>query len=547
LGYAQFPFSFFGTPPRTSTDGIAMAFGAVGNAAGTNKFVTAHEVGHWLGLFHTWGDADCGDDQVDDTPIQRGQNFGWWCGDPLTVKQATCYENFLTSKQDSIMRFIIGENYQNYMDYGDCKVMFTRGQLDRMNFTLTNIPFRANLITEANILKTGTNDDFTCERLPIPEFWTQNNMVCVGDNVTLTNGTFNGIADSYLWEMPGASPSTSTDVNPTVTYAQSGVYSVTLKAIKNGQEFSKVRTELVYVMPQQAESKFWGYLEGFEDGNLLNLGGPWMNINLDKNSNRWEITADAAFTGVASLRMKNENSTRGEIDRLITPPFDISAIPNSGAAKVLEFKYAYARKTNQEGVFNPASGSFEEVLNDELKVFFSTNCGKTWLERTTLTGNALVTAGLVAGGFVPQSKDQWRTLELTIPATFANATNLQVMFEWKAGSAFGNDFYLDDFRIWDKNSTGIAEDIDNAIGLNIYPNPSNDFVKVNFTLPESISKADIILTDMAGRLVSGIYSGALNQGEHTYTIERSQVRNSGLYFLKINLGGREIVKKVMFN
>ena len=26
-----------------------------------------HEVGHWLGLRHTWGDSDCGDDGIKDT------------------------------------------------------------------------------------------------------------------------------------------------------------------------------------------------------------------------------------------------------------------------------------------------------------------------------------------------------------------------------------------------------------------------------------------------------------------------------------------------
>ncbi len=545
LGYAQFPFLIPGLATRASTDGITLISSVVGNAAGSNKFVTAHEVGHWLGLFHTWGDAVCGDDQVEDTPIQRGPNFGWWCGDPNEIKQATCYENFLTVSQDSIMRFLIGENYQNYMDYGDCKVMFTRGQLERMNFTLNNIPFRASLHTEANLIKTGVNDGFTCEKMPIPDFWTNTMTTCVGDNVTFTNGTFNGTADSFEWELPGATPSTSTQVNPTVTYSQPGIYNVTLKAIKDGQTFTKERTRVIYVMPSQPLSKPWGYFEGFEDGNLITSDN-WFNINPDNNSNRWEITADASFTGVASLRMKNENNTTREIDRLITPPFDMAAIPSAGASKVLEFKYSYARKTGQSFAFNPASGTVERVANDELRIFFSTNCGRNWFERSVLTGNALVTAGLVESGFVPQSKDQWRTLRLTIPGAFANSSNFQVMFEWRAGSSFGNDFYLDDFRIWDENSTGIAENVEDLIGLNVYPNPSNDFVKIDFNLNESISKADIILTDMAGRMVTTIYSGALNQGEHTYVINKSQVRNSGLYFLRINLGGREIVKKVMF-
>eukprot|EP01084_Bolivina_argentea_P128447 227058_1 len=35
--------------------------------------VTTHEIGHWLNLFHIWGDGDCEhDDLVDDTPLSEG-------------------------------------------------------------------------------------------------------------------------------------------------------------------------------------------------------------------------------------------------------------------------------------------------------------------------------------------------------------------------------------------------------------------------------------------------------------------------------------------
>ena len=69
LGYAQFPFG-----GSMSTDGVAII---ANQFASTSSSTLTHEVGHWLGLRHVWGDAVCGDDQVADTPPQRYSNgFG---------------------------------------------------------------------------------------------------------------------------------------------------------------------------------------------------------------------------------------------------------------------------------------------------------------------------------------------------------------------------------------------------------------------------------------------------------------------------------------
>ena len=74
LGYAQFP----GGPPET--DGVVIrhsAFGTTGTAAPPfdSGRTTTHEIGHYLNLFHIWGDdgTGCnGTDEVADTPNQGG-------------------------------------------------------------------------------------------------------------------------------------------------------------------------------------------------------------------------------------------------------------------------------------------------------------------------------------------------------------------------------------------------------------------------------------------------------------------------------------------
>jgi hypothetical protein len=123
LGYAQFP----GGPAHT--DGVVIdyrAFGTNGTAeAPFNLGRTAtHEVGHWLNLFHIWGDdgAGCtGTDQVDDTPNQAGPNIG--CP---SFPHVTCDNG------------PEGDIFVNFMDYVDdrCMVMFTVGQVERMHAAL---------------------------------------------------------------------------------------------------------------------------------------------------------------------------------------------------------------------------------------------------------------------------------------------------------------------------------------------------------------------------------------------------------------------------
>lgn len=134
LGYAQFP----GGP--AITDGVAIqytAFGTVGTAtAPFNKGRTAtHEVGHWLNLFHIWGDdgTGCvGSDLVNDTPNQADENYG--CP---TFPQISC-----TNGPN-------GDLFMNYMDYTNdaCMYMFTTGQKGRMTALFSTGGIRASLLT----------------------------------------------------------------------------------------------------------------------------------------------------------------------------------------------------------------------------------------------------------------------------------------------------------------------------------------------------------------------------------------------------------------
>ncbi|MDW8295428.1 MAG: GEVED domain-containing protein [Raineya sp.] len=122
LGYAQFPGG------STATDGVVISPQYFGSSSkGTGFYLSApfdkgrtatHEVGHWLNLRHIWGDANCGNDFVADTPTQQTSNSG--CP---TFPKPSCGNT--------------SDMFMNYMDYTNdaCMYMFTLGQKDRMRAT----------------------------------------------------------------------------------------------------------------------------------------------------------------------------------------------------------------------------------------------------------------------------------------------------------------------------------------------------------------------------------------------------------------------------
>jgi hypothetical protein len=141
LGYAQFPSytSLVGLDQNggaDATDGVVIdykAFGNIGTATSPYNLgrTATHEIGHWLGLIHIWGDTDCGDDYIADTPTQRTNTSGNTC----TVDYSNC-----TGPMTQNMN-------QNYLDYSAdaCMNIFTYGQKDRMRTVMSVSPKRAAL------------------------------------------------------------------------------------------------------------------------------------------------------------------------------------------------------------------------------------------------------------------------------------------------------------------------------------------------------------------------------------------------------------------
>lgn len=151
IGVAQYPeaSNFPGLNPaeNAATDGVFIDYRAFGLITSGARYVhntygrtATHEIGHWLGLFHTWGDAVCGDDYCADTPPAEGSNDTGTCN--------AIYSNCSGAQTRNLI--------EDYMDYSpdECMNIFTSDQKARMRAVLEVSPRRQTLIRSAGTLPT---------------------------------------------------------------------------------------------------------------------------------------------------------------------------------------------------------------------------------------------------------------------------------------------------------------------------------------------------------------------------------------------------------
>lgn len=484
-GYAYYPSATVGF--LAFADGIIILnsyIGSIGTSSPSRSRALTHEIGHYLNLAHLWGNTNspgvaCGNDGIPDTPETRG------------------WDNCNLTDNDVCNPGII-ENVQNYMEYSYCSRMFTEDQSIVMQQTLNeNIAFRNNLWKAENLSETGTDVLTTPLCSPVADAYPSEKYICAGDNVTFRSASWRAPVDSYLWTFDGGVPVTSTLANPTVTFNDVGWHNVTLTVTNAAGSDTKTFVHAIFVSNPLVEY-IGPTAESFESTSTSDW---WISDNQSNNETYWQrVAIPSAATGSYCYMLNNHkdidlfsynyfNKLGGNIDALISPSYDLSLTTSA----TLTFKYSCA-----------THASIASELTEELKVFATNNCGKTWVLRLTLDGTDLANAGVAGSNYVPVNNSSifWRTASITIPP-FLLAPNVKFKFEYIA-SDHSNNIYIDDINV--NGIVGIEDQIQIPFSFDVYPNPVNAGQSITVEYTNETGNMTMAIYDVVGNL---IYTNAI--------------------------------------
>lgn len=491
-GYTYQPSGWIGSSMQNGIWILHSYTGSIGTSSVNASRALTHEVGHWLNLSHTWGDTNdpgvsCGSDNVSDTPTTRG------------VTACNLNENFCGPRA----------NVENYMDYSYCSKMFTGGQVTRMRNALTSSTGgRNNLWTNGNLAATGADGSAA---LCKAEFTTLKTEICAGETIQFSDGSYNAVS-GWSWSFPGATPSTSTDQNPSVTYAAPGVYAVTLTATDGASSDDETKSGYITVL---AAGESLPYFEGFEGLSSFSGSNRWIIENSGSN-NAWSVTNTAGHTGTNSAKLTNYGQVAGNVDELISTPVDLSTV-NSTDGVTLSFRYGYRKR--------------QSANDDYLKVFLTNDCGDGWDQRKTMHGASL--SNLTASSSWTPALADWQTVHMTNVTTSYWVNNFRFKFRFESDG--GNNIYIDDINIY----SGAPSDALVTVGLDenlqlqnavVFPNPAEDEVNLRFSAATG-QTVKVYVTDLVGNVVSN-YTIQANQGDNLVLISTESFA-AGMYLIRL--------------
>jgi len=409
LGFATFPGG------NSSTDGVVCDYAYFGNTGtATSPYdlgrTATHEVGHWLNLYHIWGDSYCGNDYVSDTPKHEESNYG--C--PSYPHASSCSGTGSS-----------GEMFMNYMDYTNdaCMFMFSTGQKNRMRATLNGS--RSSLLSSLGcqvvyppIILSSTTTNLSCSLAndgsinlsaiggvsPLSYVWS--NGSTTQDISNLSSGYYNVTVTDAVGQTESSTFYISEPSPIIITYS---VNSTSQAGFSDGSIFTTVSGGTApYSFSWQGPN---GYSASTQDIQNL-IAGTYIFYVIDDNgcSELFSIVV-----GEGQLTPLQVNAVTSDIDCFGNNNGSIDLTVSDGATP---YSFIWNNGAITEDLSNLAAGTYTVVVNDAAGQSFTSSY--TIIEPSEITATYSVTnvttlggndgsIDLIASGGVPPYLYYWST------------------------------------------------------------------------------------------------------------------------------------------
>ncbi|MDI1353431.1 MAG: zinc-dependent metalloprotease [bacterium] len=559
-GFATYPAGtgltgIFGNDFGTATnDGIwvwAKAFGTVGTllAPFDQGRTATHELGHWLGLRHIWGDGNCLSDYVNDTPWSKQAHYG--C---VTVPTAPDLCGVNTAPN--------GEMPQNFMDRSDdaCMYMFTNEQNVRMQTALSQCVYRYQL---------GTHNK--CTGLPVlspsPAVASFNlgSTQCLNSPFIPFNTSSGFPYPTFVWSATPAgviSPN-SAIANPAITISNPGTYTIslvctnslssstasmvitvtgtcpvnsfcidTLRSIKN------VDTLKTYKAPNSTvsgcTSGFVGYMAGtncYKDKEFAQYFSPlsytstpfpqvnsvivlFDSIGTIATNPATQIVCKIYGGGGAQGPVGYIGQKSDSIGKIVSTKKVLSIgyvgkpglSPLSGT-KIIPFKYDFLTPL----IINNTSGFYAAIVCPNSSPLDSIN----------IFSNTIYNTSVDSSSWFLQYSNNWRTFRYNRGAKI----HLAIIPQITCSPAVG---------IWENPSVLNAN-------ITVMPNPGTGVYNLIFTLPKEQELNLTVFNSLGQEVVRGSLKNVMNNVVKLDLTEQPD----GIYFAEISNGQDKTVKKIV--
>jgi hypothetical protein len=162
-------------------------------------------------------------------------------------------------------------------------------------------------------------------------------------------------------------------------------------------------------------------------------------------------------------------------------------------------------------------------------VYYSTNCGGTWLRLKSYKTSELFNK-VFTNDYIPQTLSDWSARTLAIPAAAITA-NTYFRFRYYP-TANGNNFYIDDIGVskWATEVVASERLQDNFL---VYPNPTLDGRPTIALNVNDDASYQLVVTDMVGRVLHTVPSGQISRTNNQYTLPVGVLPTKGIYFVSL--------------